>query len=158
MKLRFRTAEHDLMYRKAQLFGDEKCMAEILKAESPAEAKKIGRRVSPFDERTWRLFRYKALYKALLAKFQQSPRLAELLLKTEDRFIVEAADYDLIFGIGIREYSSDSGRGCKLKTEYFDIAPKYWDGENLLGIALMEVRSKLKNSNKFIDDLGLKLF
>ena len=47
----FRTSEHGLMYEKARVFGDGQSMLEILHAESPAEAKKIGRKVFPFQKR-----------------------------------------------------------------------------------------------------------
>ena len=133
------------MFLKAQIFKDKKIMARILKASSLREAKKLGRQVSPYDEATWSVYRYRALYKALICKFLASPRLAKLLLKTRDRFIVEAADFDAKFGIGLSEFSSEVHRGCKIRaTGEFDVQPHNWLGENLLGIALMEVRSNLK--------------
>ena len=69
------------------------------------------------------------------------------MLETRNRYIVEAANYDPIFGIGLSEFSSSKSQGCKLETGEFDIPPEYWVGQNLLGIALMEVRFTLRNSN-----------
>ena len=135
------------MYEKARVFGDGQSMLEILHAESPAEAKKIGRKVFPFQKEIWQRHRYAVLYEQVYNKFHQSPRLAEVLLKTGDRLIVEAADYDPIFGVGLSEYTSNLSRGCKLKGEVFDIEPKFWLGENLLGIAIIEVRATLKRFN-----------
>jgi ribA/ribD-fused uncharacterized protein len=39
----FRTSEHYMMYRKALLFGDEGVAGKILTAETPGEAKTLGR-------------------------------------------------------------------------------------------------------------------
>ena len=143
--LQFLTSEHHLMFLKAEVFKDTKIMARILEAGTPREAKKLGRQVSPYDEQTWSVFRYRSLYKALECKFLASPRLAQLLLKTGDKFLVEAADFDSKFGIGLSEFSSEIHRGCKIRaTGEFDVAPQDWLGENLLGIALMELRSNLK--------------
>ena len=142
----FPTVEHHLMFKKAQLFDDRSSMLAILKASTPAEVKQLGRKVVPFEEATWKVHRYQILYRAVLCKFQQSKELTELLLKTGNRFIIEAADYDKIFGIGLTEYRSDLSRGCKLQNGNFDVSPRDWEGQNLLGIALMEVRSTIKNS------------
>ena len=142
--LRFLTFEHHFMYLKAQVFQDEKIMTRILKASSPREAKKLGRQVSPYDEATWSVYRYRALYKVLISKFLSSPRLAKLLLKTGNRFIVEAADFYAKFGIGLGEFSSEVHRGCKIRaTGEFDIALQAGWGKTYW-IALMEVRSNLK--------------
>lgn len=143
--LQFLTSEHHLMFLKAQVFKDTKIMARILEAGTPREAKKLGRQVSPYDEDTWSVFRYRSLYKALMCKFLAAPRLAQLLLKTGDKFLVEAADFDSKFGIGLSEFSSEIHRGCKIRaTGEFDVEPHNWLGENILGIALMEIRSNLK--------------
>ena len=109
------------------------------------------------EEKVWKQQRYKAVYQAVFDKFHQSPRLARALWGTGNRFIIEAADYDPIFGIGLCEYTDatrpSSFRGCKFRnrtpqvTEKFDIAPENWAGQNLLGIALMEVAGAL-NSTK----------
>ena len=111
--------------------------------ESPAEAKKSGVRCFPSKKK----YGNGIVMLFYMNKFHQSPRLAEVLLKTGDRLIVEAADYDPIFGVGLSEYTSNLSRGCKLKGEVFDIEPKFWLGENLLGIALIEVRATLERFN-----------
>ena len=144
--LRFLTSEHHLMWCKAKIFGDEEIMAQILEAPNPAEAKKLGRQVSAFNENKWQVYRYRVLYHVLINKFSKSAKLAKLLIDTGDCFIVEAADYDTKFSIGLAEFSSEFNRGCKFRANgQFDVFPKHWMGENLLGIALMEVRSALKS-------------
>ena len=65
----FPTAEHELMYRKAEIFNDKNSMLKITEALTPAEAKKIGRQVFAFNEKTWKMYRYDALYQTVLNKF-----------------------------------------------------------------------------------------
>ena len=42
-KVIYKTAEHWMMAKKAELFKDNEILAKIIKANSPAEAKKLGR-------------------------------------------------------------------------------------------------------------------
>src|SRR4051794_40397596 len=51
--LRFATAEHYMMWRKAKLFGDRVRAEEILAAPHPHAAKALGGRVAGFDQQTW---------------------------------------------------------------------------------------------------------
>ena len=53
------------------------------------------------------------------------------IFKTENRTIVEASPYDKIWGVGL------------LEDDPLILDEKNWKGLNLLGKALMEVRSKL---------------
>jgi ribA/ribD-fused uncharacterized protein len=46
---RYPTAEHYMMAEKARLFGDDEMLEKIRRAESPADAKKLGRKVRGFD-------------------------------------------------------------------------------------------------------------
>ena len=116
------------MCRKAEVFGDKVNMLKIVEAQTPAQAKEIRRQVSPFDENVWKIERYNALYQTVLIKFQQSKDLLKLLLETGNRYVVEAADYDPIFGIGLSKFNSSKSRGCKLETGEFDSPPEYWVG------------------------------
>lgn len=65
-------------------------------------------------------------------KFSQNEKFKEFLLSTADRILVEASPYDKIWGIGM------------LETDPKANDPSQWNGENLLGFALMEVRDLLK--------------
>ena len=67
-----------------------------------------------------------------IAKFSQNPKLQEFLMRTGDRILVEASPYDKIWGIGMAENNQ--------KVEN----PLEWNGQNLLGFALMEVRDRLR--------------
>ncbi|GAA1258765.1 NADAR family protein [Sphaerisporangium rubeum] len=128
----YRTAEHFMMAAKARLFGDEEAAAAIVAAGHPKEAKDLGRRVHGFDEARWTAARFDLVVRGNLAKFGQHPELREFLLATGDRVLVEASPVDRVWGIGL---AADDERAED---------PESWQGANLLGFALMEVRQALR--------------
>jgi ribA/ribD-fused uncharacterized protein len=128
------TAEHFMMAEKARLFGDEATRHTILAAKHPKQAKALGRQVAGFDEEGWNAKRFEIVVRANRAKFEQNPALREFLLGTGKRVLVEASPVDRIWGIGLA--------GDDPAAE----DPQQWRGLNLLGFALMEVRSILSET------------
>ena len=133
-KIKYNTAEHWMMAQKALLFADTEIYNKIIVAKSPAEAKNLGRQVRNFDDTIWNDKRCEIVVNGSLQKFGQNKDLKEFLLNTKDRVLVEASPVDRIWGIGL---SADSDKAEN---------PKRWNGLNLLGFALMEVRDILKNN------------
>lgn len=129
--VRFATAEHYMMWRKAKLFGDDEVAAQVLGAVHPKQAKDFGRRVRRFDEETWVAHRGKIVVAGNAAKFAQHPELRRYLAGTGARVLVEASPVDRVWGIGL---AADDPRAEK---------PRAWRGLNLLGFALAEVRTQL---------------
>ncbi|MEV4639369.1 NADAR family protein [Actinoplanes sp. NPDC049548] len=129
--VRFSTAEHYMMWRKALLFGDEEAAARIVAASHPRQAKMLGRRVRGFDEQTWVAQRFEIVVDASVAKFGQSAELSEFLAGTSRRVLVEASPTDRVWGIGLAA------------TDERAADPARWRGLNLLGFALMEARDRL---------------
>ncbi len=132
----YATAEHYMMAEKARLFSEsskanEALIQKIVDAPHPQKAKQLGRQVEGFTNEVWNQHRFEIVVKGNEAKFTQNPELAEFLLSTRKRVLVEASPADKIWGIGLAEDHSDAGNPFK------------WKGINLLGFALMEVRSKL---------------
>lgn len=127
----YASAEHYMMAEKARLFGDGASRLAILQAATPAEAKKLGAQTSGFVEEIWRQHRFGIVVRGNLARFTQNAEIGEFLRGTGDRVLVEASPVDRIWGIGLAE---DDPR-CQ--------HPEQWQGLNLLGFALMEVRGKL---------------
>lgn len=127
----FPSAEHYMMWRKALLFGDGEVAARVPAARTPGEAKALGRKVSGFDEDVWVSARLSIVVSGNLAKFGQNPALRSYLLGTGSRVLVEASPLDRVWGIGL---AADDPRAAD---------PSSWQGLNLLGEALMEVRSRL---------------
>lgn len=131
--LSFKSSEQAFMFCKARHFGDTSSITKILEATTPKEAKKLGREVNGFDNTEWEKVRYQYMVEVLVAKFEQNDRLKKQLLSTGEKELVEASPYDKQWGIGI--HWEDEAAFDKTN----------WKGLNLLGKALMEVRTTLKD-------------
>jgi len=131
------TAEHFMMAGKAALFGDAETAERIRQAAHPGTAKALGRQVAGFDEQRWAQRRFDIVVAGNLAKFGQHPQPRQFLLATGERVLVEASPLDRIWGIGL---AADDERAAR---------PQTWQGLNLLGFALMQVRHQLRAGNGF---------
>ena len=128
----YKTAEHWMMAKKAELFNDNEVLEKIIQANSPAEAKKLGREVKNYDDVLWLANRYEIVKQGNFHKFSQHSDVKEFLINTKEIILVEASPVDAIWGIG-------------MASDHKDIQnPEKWRGLNLLGFALMEVRDELK--------------
>ncbi len=127
----FRSAEHWMMWEKANLFEDVDIAKQILECKSPAQAKAFGRKVTGFQPEVWDAHKYEIVKKGSYHKFSQNDELKEFLLNTRKRVLVEASPVDPVWGIGMA------------KDHLHAEIPSKWRGEILLGIALMEVRDEL---------------
>ena len=67
------------MYLKALHFGDIETAEKILLAETPKEAKNLGREVRNFDEKSWNEVKIQKMYLALEGKFSQNKDLMDKL-------------------------------------------------------------------------------
>jgi ribA/ribD-fused uncharacterized protein len=85
-----------MMAEKARLFGDEGIISSILHAETPKEAKALGRKISGFDEAKWLEQRVSIVTRGNYAKFSQNAALQRFLMGTGDRILVEASPVDPI--------------------------------------------------------------
>ena len=128
--LRYLNTEQYMMAHKALLFNDVEHFNKIMDEEDPAKIKALGRKIKNFDPETWNVQKFNIVVNANRLKFNQNPDLMKRLLATGNRTIVEASPYDKIWGIGLR--ASDA----------IKIPEEEWPGENLLGRALMVVRSE----------------
>lgn len=130
----YRSTEHWMMAEKARLFNAELALARILAAQSPAEAKKLGREITGFVPEVWEAHKVEIVTAGNWRKFSQHPEMREFLLATNDRVLVEASPVDTIWGIGLAADAADAEN------------PARWLGPNLLGFILMEVRDQLRKS------------
>jgi ribA/ribD-fused uncharacterized protein len=113
------TTEH---YFQAQKFiSDQMHFQNVSKLATPREAFNYVRTHRSAVRTDWASVKDDIMLRACMAKFEQHPKLKELLLSTEDRILVEHTTNDSYWG--------DGGDGT---------------GRNQLGITLMKVRDSLK--------------
>tara|TARA_B100000029_G_C17494403_1_gene930305 strand:+ start:391 stop:963 length:573 start_codon:yes stop_codon:yes gene_type:complete len=126
-------SEKAIMLCKASLMGDEVTYRSIRNCDNPKDTKELGRQVKPFIQELWNKNICNIAKAVVLAKFKSIPELRALLLNTGDSYIAEAAPRDKIWGIGMGVMNPKIN------------IPAEWNGVNILGWALMEVRNELRN-------------
>lgn len=117
----FPSSEHAFMAAKT---NDPDEFRAILSAETPGDAKRLGRKVSLVAD--WDTLRYGVMYEVLLSKFTYNKDLRTLLLATRGSLLVEGNTWhDQTWGT------------C--------VCPKHEDvpGDNALGVILMTLRLRL---------------
>lgn len=129
--MNFTSSEKHFMYLKAIHFNDKETAEKILECDDPEEIKKLGRQIKNFSQEEWDKVKEYIMYLALYYKFTLNANLKKLLLSTGNKIIVEAADYDRIWGIGYAEENALNNIND-------------W-GQNLLGKALMKLRKELSS-------------
>ena len=118
------------MYAKACMFDDMDTATKILFATDPRLQKKLGREVKGYVGAEWGEHREQIVYEICLSKFRME-HLKEFLLNTGDTILVEASPYDKVWGVGL-------GMSNPRIND-----PKNWQGLNLLGKVLTNVRETL---------------
>lgn len=131
--IQFSSMEQYMMYEKAVVFEDYKTAEKILETQNVAMIKQYGRQVANYNDIIWNGIRQIVVYKGLFAKFSQNEILRENLKKTGSAILAECAVMDRVWGIGLS--MTDPNR--------FDM--NKWNGQNLLGFAVMQVRKEQKN-------------
>ncbi len=130
--IRYSSMEQYMMYQKAVLFRDIEMAEQILATDNVGKIKALGRSVRNYEEIVWNGMRQITVYRGLCQKFEQNAALKNKLLATQDSILAECAVQDKIWGIGLS--MKDERR--------FDM--KEWQGQNLLGFSLMQVRAVLQ--------------
>lgn len=124
--------EQYMMAEKARLFGDEENLEKIMASADPKTIKSLGRKVRNFDADVWDRYKYSIVLNGNYQKFIQNPKLLNYLFSTGEQVLVEASPLDTVWGIGM----SRTTPGVE--------DPGNWNGQNLLGFALTEVREELR--------------
>lgn len=125
----FKSSEQAFMYKKAEFFGDGEMARKIYEAETPKEAKALGRKVRNFDTEKWTEVSEATMEYVLRLKFEQHPEMVTELVRYPVQTFVEASPYDRIWGIGYR---------AGVIPERF---PEKW-GQNKLGKILTKLRDE----------------
>lgn len=127
----WKSSEQAFMWVKAVEFKDFKTAQLIRSAETPRDAKRLGRQVKPFDAEQWNKVSYDHMRQIVDIKFRSNPEFMKALLNPRffNRKFVEASPYDRIWGIGYKaEDALHVWRGS-------------W-GENRLGNILTALRNQ----------------
>lgn len=127
----FSSMEQYMMYEKAIVFEDFNMAEKILETQNVGAIKQYGRQVVNYNDTIWNGIRQIVVYKGLFAKFVQNETLRENLRKTDSAILAECAVKDSVRGIGLS--MNDPNR--------FDM--NKWNGQNLLGFAIMQVRKQM---------------
>ena len=131
---KWKSSEQLFMANKAWFFADMKTFGEIVLSTTPEQAKKLGRKVKGFDDKIWDKVKYQLMYAGVYAKFSQNEDLKNFLLSPdfEGKDFVEGSPFDGVWGVKMDWRNPDIDN------------PENWNGQNLLGKVLNEVREKLK--------------
>ena len=124
------------MYQKCVLFGDTASAKAVLATNDTKTQQAIGQNAKGYIEDVWAGQRQLVAVHGLLAKFSQNEELKKKLLDTGDAWLVECAHRETLWACGIR-----------LNEDERCVASK-WRGQNILGFALMEVRSILRKAEE----------
>ena len=127
----FSSMEQYMMYKKAVCFGDIETAAQILATNNTAEIKALGRLVANYNDHMWNGVRQIIVFKGLVAKFSQNNDLKQQLKATGTSLLAECAVNDKIWGIGLS------------MTDPQRLDTSKWEGQNLMGYALMMARNCL---------------
>lgn len=159
--VKYFTVDQALAAEKARYFGRTKDLQEIMRTRSTTTMRSIARKfsegpqargslVNPLkdepkhvetdsekvmrEQKTadWDKAKYNITISILMAKFRQHDKLGKLLKETGDAVLAKADHRDIEDGIGIAIENPNAGH------------PQKWRGKNLLGKALMEVRTQLR--------------
>ncbi len=128
----FCCVEQYMMSEKARLFEDQDSYQKIMLSKSQEEIKTLGRQVKNFDGKIWDKAKYTIVLNGNYYKFSQQKPLRDYLLETQNKILVEVSPHDKIWGIGLSEEDNNISN------------PACWKGQNLLGLALMEVRDEIR--------------
>lgn len=127
---RYSCMEQYMMAEKARLFNDDEVLAKIMKSTNQLIMQELGGAVNNFDEKLWVKRRYSIILNGSYVKFVQNDELRQFLIGTKDRVLVYDSAHDKIWGICMNDFDKKEN-------------PFTWEGENLLGFALMEVREEI---------------
>ena len=140
----FCCVEQFMTVQMAKLFGDAEAQKAVMECDDPKWMKPIGHRVKDFDQGIWDMVKYSVVVNGNWYKFSQNRELRDFLLSSGDSVLVYASPYDETWGIMLSEEDEEAQD------------PANWQGQNLLGYALMEVRDELRRvtQNEALCDFG----
>jgi len=133
---KYASGEHYFQSMKAKEFDpDGEVFTQMGNHLSCKDIKALGRKVKNFDAEKWHILSRFHMRDALAMKFKDNEELKELLLRTGNAVLAEAAPRDTLWGIGYAEGNPKA----------YD--PSQWRGKNVLGTMLMYVREEIREES-----------
>ena len=123
-----------LEHQRALLHKNQEAADKILHTTDPDE---IGIEIKGFNNKRWQRYAGEFLYQAAAHQFSYNSDLKEMLLDTGDLYLGDASVHPL-FATGV-EFDS-----------MFTLKTMYWNGSNLGGRVLMEIRQNLKRKQVIV--------
>ena len=129
----FKWAEHYIQYQKSLFFGDSITANQILKSQTPIEAKRLSYNIADFNIPQWMKEGYALCEKGVREKFIQNTPLLEMLRNTGSLILTEASK-DKTWGTGIPLCDIDALHTSK------------WKNNGWLSSILMTIRDEIMDS------------
>lgn len=126
----YSSSEQFYAYNKANFAEDIPRATQIIQTTDTRRIKYISKGLNIVDKQEWRIKGTDIMKAGLRAKFEQNEELKQALLETSGLFLVECTR-DKTWGCGVPLYSKEASK------------PSTWEGQNLLGQLLMELRTNL---------------
>lgn len=127
----YSSVEQGYAHQKAISHDDHISARNILCTSDPHECKRLGRKVSNFNEETWTVKKNDIMAKLVEESIIQNPEVKSFLMKTDDLYIVEANAKDTHFASGLAFRDPRN------------LNPSNFNGKNELGEILMALRLRL---------------
>lgn len=119
--------------QKALLFKDDTAYDNIMSAINEREVEKAS--LKNFDKEIWKT-NCEHIYRTCLnARLEQDKMFTNYLVSIEEDIIVYCDKSDAISGVGLSMFDTNVDN------------PLYWEGDNLYGFLLTEIRDKLKGKD-----------
>jgi hypothetical protein len=128
----YNCAEQFIMRAKAILFRDKSAATAILMATDPVAIKALGDRIRRQKDTIWKGKCFDIALTGAMAKFEQNSDLAEFLLSTNHRTLVEGSPHDPWWGAGVHIFNQNI---ATMET---------FPGKNNMGRILEKVRDSLR--------------
>jgi ribA/ribD-fused uncharacterized protein len=128
----FNCLEQWMMACKAAVFDDLETLKKIMATNYAKEQKALGRLVKNYDQKVWDQHKYHVVLTGNQFKFEQNENVREFLMQfNKNTLFVECNKYDKVWACGL---AIDDPRALDVYA---------WQGENLLGEVIREVRRGL---------------
>ena len=131
----FHSSEQAYQWKYTNYIGRNDLAQEILATKTPEKAKEIASRVPRHMQKDWHSIKIGIMEEILLEKLKKCDDFENSLINSGDKKIVEAVKSDRHWSCGLNPKDATTTK------------PKFYPGENRLGLLLEQIRSTLIGDN-----------